>query len=416
MISNVLIAFKMIVNKLIIILFSFIYSVRSWYVCDQLDFCKLIRQQDGNERFAIVKKSITMEGATIKGDLSNKEDESTLTFAIASLEDNTFRLTINDPRKPRHTITEALDGEPNQASTTAISMEEDEIKITVGPNVLHVWYDPFKIDVYRDDKMIMGLNTKSKMVFNSNNDAIAMDLWMLGTRAYGIPEHAERLSLNNTGPGGLDPYRLFNVDYAGYKVNSRESLYGAVPVLYGHGTNGTSGVFWLNSAQTFIDINTEDNVNALFISESGAIDLFFFTGPTLDQSVKQYVRLTGKAPLPQYFAIGFHQSRYNYDNQSDLLNVVSGYDKYNFPLDVMWLDIDYTDNLKYFTWNPENFSDPLGMQQTLNETGRKLVVIIDPHIKVERGYFVYDQAVENGYFAMNADGSVYEGKCWPGTY
>lgn len=405
----------MIVRKSIFLIVTLIiYGVRSWYVCDELNFCNKIRNQDGKERFQIVKKSITLEGSTIKGELLNKDDQTKLTFTLTSLEDDTFRLIVNDPKRTRHTINEALDGEPKHAPSTHVSYEEDGFKVTVGSNVVNVTYDPFKIDVYRDGKLVIGLNRNSKMVFNKDSEAIAMDVWMLGKRAYGIPEHAERLSLKNTGPGGLDPYRLFNVDYYGYKVDSRESLYGAVPVLYGHGRNGTRGVFWLNSAQTFIDINTDNNVTALFISESGAIDLFFFTGPTLDRSVKQYTKLTGTAPLPQYFAIGFHQSRYNYDNQTDLLNVVSGFDKYNFPLDVMWLDIDYTDNLKYFTWNPENFSNPLGMQKTLNATGRKLVVIIDPHIKVERGYFVYDQALKNGYFAMNSDGSVYEGKCWPG--
>lgn len=124
---------------------------------------------------------------------------------------------------------------------------------------------------------------------------------------------------------------------------------------------------------------------------------------------------TGVAPLPQYFALGYHQSRYNYESIEDVVTVVTELDNHNFPLDVIWLDIDYTDAKKYFTWHPENFADPIGLQTFLNNTGRKLVVIIDPHIFVEEGYFVYDEAEANGYFVKSADGtSSYIGECWPG--
>lgn len=56
-----------------------------------------------------------------------------------------------------------------------------------------------------------------------------------------------------------------------------------------------------------------------------------------------------------------------------------------------------------------NFTDPLEMQANLSATNRKLVVIIDPHIKVEEGYFVYDEALKNGYFLVTAEGVVFEG-------
>ncbi|GJQ88227.1 hypothetical protein Trydic_g13218 [Trypoxylus dichotomus] len=249
-----------------------------------------------------------------------------------------------------------------------------------------------------------------------NDEAIALDFVFPGAeRAYGIPLHAERLSLRTTGVGGLNPYRLFNVDHCCYAIDSQDPLYGAVPVLYAHGTSGSSGIFWLTSAQTFVDITNGGNyVGAHIISESGVIDLFILPGPTLEASTRQYTKITGTAPLPPYFAIAHHQSRYSYRSQRDLLNVVEEFDNHDFPVDVMWLDIDYTDSYKYFTWNYIRFPQPTIMQQTLNATGRKLVVIIDPHVKVEEGYFVYDTANANGYFVKNPDGSNFEGDCWPG--
>jgi alpha 1,3-glucosidase len=55
------------------------------------------------------------------------------------------------------------------------------------------------------------------------------------------------------------------------------------------------------------------------------------------------------------------------------------------------------------------------VQETNASTNRKLVTIIDPHIKVESGYNVYDGALNDDLFVKNADGSVFEGPCWPGV-
>ncbi|KAI5704843.1 hypothetical protein M8J75_009352 [Diaphorina citri] len=84
-------------------------------------------------------------------------------------------------------------------------------------------------------------------------------------------------------------------------------------------------------------------------------------------------------------------------------------------MDVMWLDIEYTDQKKYFTWDPTKFPTPTSMVSNLTSLGRKLVVIIDPHIKRDNGYFLHDDATEKGYYVKNKDGNDFEGWCWPGS-
>ena len=75
------------------------------------------------------------------------------------------------------------------------------------------------------------------------------------------------------------------------------------------------------------------------------------------------------------FSIAYHQCRWNYESSADVLNVVANYDIFDIPLDTMWLDIDYTDDKKYFTWDRINFPDPLDLIATLNSTGRRLTFI-----------------------------------------
>lgn len=55
------------------------------------------------------------------------------------------------------------------------------------------------------------------------------------------------------------------------------------------------------------------------------------------------------------------------------------------------------------------FPHPDVMIQNLTATGRKLVIIIDPHIKRESGYFVHEDSLSNDYYVKNKDGTVYEG-------
>ena len=44
-----------------------------------------------------------------------------------------------------------------------------------------------------------------------------------------------------------------------------------------------------------------------------------------------------------------------------------------------------------------------------------MVVIVDPHLKRADDYVVYRGAKDAGYLVKKADGSEYEGWCWPGS-
>lgn len=112
---------------------------------------------------------------------------------------------------------------------------------------------------------------------------------------------------------------------------------------------------------------------------------------------------------------GYHQSRYSYMTEEEVLEVSRQFDAHKIPLDVIWLDIDYTNGYKYFTWNTKNFSNPIELQASLSASGRKLVSIIDPHIKVDQEYFVYSEAEQQSYFLKYANGSHFFGECWPGN-
>ena len=212
-------------------------------------------------------------------------------------------------------------------------------------------------------------------------------------------------------------------------MDSPMTLYGAIPFMQAHRKDSTVGVFWLNAAETWIDIvkqKVSSNPMSLgtrgdidtethWVSESGLLDVFVFLGTSPKDVVAQYSELTGYTQLPQQFALGYHQCRWNYVSDEDVKNVDANFDKNNIPYDVIWLDIEYTDNKKYFTWDPHAFPDPIGMEKQLDDHERKLVVIIDPHIKNVDNYSVVKELKSMSLGVNDKNNKLFEGWCWPGS-
>nr|CAI26256.1 glucosidase II, alpha subunit precursor [Trypanosoma brucei brucei] len=229
-------------------------------------------------------------------------------------------------------------------------------------------------------------------------------------RLYGIPEHSMDLALK-----GDVTYLMYNTDAFQYKINDPQPLYGSIPFLIAHSVKVTTGVLFLNSAGMKVKVLSENGMGCQWDAEAGLVDLFFFPGPTPALVQQQHASITGPTILPPYFSLGFHQCRWNYRSTEDSLGVDQGFDQHNLPYDVLWLDIEHTDNKKYFTWDKDTFPDPKLLVGTLASKGRKLVTIKDPHVRVEPGYFVHDEAMQGDYYVKSSSGDgPYVGQCWPG--
>lgn len=224
------------------------------------------------------------------------------------------------------------------------------------------------------------------------------------------------LFADNDGNPVSEPYRLYNLDVFEYESESPFGLYGSIPFLFAHNEKHTMGVFWLNAAEMYVDVGKagSSGTKTQWIGESGVIDVFFMMGPTPKDVSSQYSMLTGGTALPQLFSLGYHQCRWNYKDEDDVSLVDEGFDKHIIPYDVLWLDIEHTDDKKYFTWDPKYFPTPAAMQDDVASRGRKMVTVVDPHIKKEEGWEVYQEAKDNGYF-VKRDNKDFEGWCWPGA-
>lgn len=151
-----------------------------------------------------------------------------------------------------------------------------------------------------------------------------------------------------------------------------------------------------------------------WMSECGVIDLWVFSGPTPGDVARQLTRVVGRQALPPVFSLGYHQCRWNYKDEKDVAQVHGKFEELDFPYDVLWLDIEHTDGKRYFTWDKNLFPDPVAMQEALAAQGRKMVTIIDPHIKRDDNYYLHKAATELGLYVKDKDGNDFDGFCWPG--
>ncbi|MAT90350.1 MAG: glycosyl hydrolase [Flavobacteriaceae bacterium] len=194
----------------------------------------------------------------------------------------------------------------------------------------------------------------------------------------------------------------------------KDPLYKAIPFYIGLHNNLSYGIFFDNTFKTFFDFGNERRGVTSYWAQGGEMNYYFFYGPQMEDVVKNYTDLTGKPELPPLWALGYHQSKWSYYPESNVREITQKFRDLKIPCDAIYLDIDYMDGWRCFTWNKDYFPEPKKMVADLEKEGFKTVAIIDPGIKIDKDYWVYQEALENDYFCKRADGPLMRGKVWPG--
>jgi alpha-glucosidase len=228
---------------------------------------------------------------------------------------------------------------------------------------------------------------------------------------YGFGEKNGRLDKRGWNLGGYN-YAMWNTDTYTHD-SSTDPLYVSVPFFMVMRQGQAHGIFLDNTWRSFFDVGHDYPGLLTFGANGGDLDYYFINGPDPKRVIERYTALTGRMPLPPLWALGYNQCRYSYYPESRVRLVADEFREEKIPADVMWLDIDYQNNYKPFTWNTARFPDPEKMITDLRAQHFHVVCILDPHPKAEKGYAPYDQGIAGNYFVKNPDGSVFEGPVWP---
>lgn len=195
-------------------------------------------------------------------------------------------------------------------------------------------------------------------------------------------------------------------------TEDKRSLYGAHNFIIVWGKE-TFGLFFDYPSRLTFDIGYT-RMDTLTVSCGNAdLDLYVITGSSPYDIVKQFRHIIGRSYIPPKFAFGFGQSRWGYRTKEDFRKVARGYRENHIPLDMIYMDIDYMDSYKDFTLG-EQFAGFPEFVREMKDSHIRLIPIIDAGVKVEDGYDIYEEGVQNRYFCQREDGSDFVAAVWPG--
>ena len=210
-------------------------------------------------------------------------------------------------------------------------------------------------------------------------------------------------------------FRLWNTDSFGFQ-ESTDPIYKSIPFFLTMRAGRSMGFLLDNTWSSSFDFGRVERNLYSFAAEGGPIDYYVFYGPDPKQVIRTYAWLTGTAPLPPLWSLGFQQSRYSYETEVRLREIASRLRADKIPADVLYLDIDFQKNNRPFTVDPDRFPHFQQMLSDLKQQNFHVVVITDLHIAYlpNAGYAPYDSGAAGDHFVKNPDGSTFVGTVWPG--
>ena len=303
----------------------------------------------------------------------------------------------------------------------------DAVRVATPALTLTVGKSPFRLDVHRADGSPVFESVAATAYATLNDEFLLTRRCQREDAFYGLGEKSGRFNRARSA------YTLWNTDvlapsaegearatYSGDdpRADPRSTVfdpyYVSIPFFYHqrHQQSAMAGFFLDNPFRARFDFTADEEFTIRF--DGGQYTEYVFAGPRMPAILAAYTALTGRMSAPPLWALGHHQCRWFAYTQETLLALGAKHREQGFPCDALWLDIDYMRGYRVFTWNPEKFPDPQAMLAALRAQGFRVITIIDPGVKYEPGYAVFDEAREKDLLCRTPAGSIYVGQVWPG--
>ncbi len=213
-------------------------------------------------------------------------------------------------------------------------------------------------------------------------------------------------------------YEMWNRDANGFYTHNEDPLYASIPfyaVRYPE-RGEFVGIYVHQTERSKFTVKSKAGSDKIGLAvASPEVDIYLIFGSDIKEVIRSYTDLTGKPVFPPKWAIGYHHSKYGVpEDQEETLELARKFREKDIPCDALYFDIQHMDSKKDFTWDRNQFPDPESMLKKLHEMNYRTVAIVDPGIKEEEGYSVFDSGLENDVFVKDREGGDYTGAVWPG--
>lgn len=314
-----------------------------------------------------------------------------------------FKVSISDAFQA-NVCTEAISSEIKKQH---LEIEEDEDKITAKGEAVNAVINKknLKISfVTREGKILCEdykpVSRNSEGFFVSKfNDCLAY---------YGFGEKGGALNKKGRYTENYNTDNPFGGD------DETILMYKSIPFYIGLKKESSYGIYLDNTFRSYFDMGSSSKDRLFFGAVSGQIEYYFIPGADIKEVVKKYGVLTGRMEMPPMWSLGYQQCRYSYYTRQEVEGLAADFRKKGIPCDCIYLDIDYMDKYKVMTFNEEKFPEPEKMLKKLEDEGFKVVTIVDPGVKIEDNYGVYERGLEKDAFVKKEDGGLFIGEVWAG--
>ena len=410
----------------------------SWFTpvitlnCSTLRFCNENLEKKPST-FSFISNPTKFDSFTFSANLLNEGEKTKYTLRVYYVKNIGFRIRVDlDEEKSKYRYNFEKD---ELVLNPKLLLAKEELTLTnkgdyyLSPrknNAIkcRISSNPLRITIINQTTEVIDINSNNFMFIENgehiddveyNNSQI--ETFPHGKTAVGIDFHFLSKSVKLTGLN--EGNASCNLEDSLYRRYTRDTFseYGYVPLLLAHTSKFegiTPSLFWMNPTDTFYEIKTSSKDRGVnVISEGGFIDFIVLVNDTRSV-LDSYNYLTGKAPMPPAFAFGYHQSKYGYKTQEEVEKVMESLDEANFPVDVIWLDIDHLKNRQPFTVNGNRFPDIQEFFKKLNDQNRYVVRIADPHMPNKNGHAQFNYARDHNYLINNRTKERAIEICWPG--
>ncbi|WP_080848021.1 glycoside hydrolase family 31 protein [Cytobacillus gottheilii] len=321
--------------------------------------------------------------------------------------DDIVRMIMNPKSVPIQKSSLAVIKEPEEVEVT-IDEGKDEIAVTSQKIKLVIKKAPVLISIYDSQGQLIVSDAKEGMGYSSNQEVICYKKMDQDDHFYGFGEKTSFLDKRG------EKMTMWNTDVYAPHNPEIDALYQSIPYFMSIRNGSAYGIFFDNTSKTVFDMKSSTDMYS-FSAEAGQLDYYVFAGPSPKNVLEQYTDITGKMPLPPKWSLGYHQSRYSYKSEQEVRDLVAAFKEKDIPLDAVYLDIHYMDGYRVFTFDEDRFPNPKKLIQELKDAGIQVVPIVDPGVKEDPEYYIYQEGVRNDYFCKYIEGNIYFGPVWPGN-
>jgi len=355
--------------------------------------------------FAECKFAGDIKEATVKENIIEFKLSDCL-LNIYVLEKNIIRFRYTQKENFSEAPSYAVIWEGNKATEISFDDRGESYELTTEELKVIITKNPCRISVFDKEGNLINQDEPSFGVSFDGNEVRCFKKFFPEENFFGLGEKTGELNRKNS------QYTMWNSDVPFYN-NKQDPLYVTLPFFMGVRDNKAYGIFFDNTYKSTFCMGAGNDRFYWFGAEGGEMDYYFIYGPEMKRIITSYTDITGRMSLPPMWALGYQQSRWSYYPESEVRNIAQNFRDRNIPCDVIYLDIDYMDGYRVFTWDKEKFPEPEKLLSDLKKKGFKVIPIIDPGVKADDNYHMAKEGVERDLFAKYPDGTLYKGEVWP---